>query len=80
MPIVVPPAHVRVGFGRSSSALERRNAEGMIETTTETGEFAVGIDSTAFAELPFSIESGLVTEIAHRRGLTRALDQGSGYT
>jgi hypothetical protein len=59
---------MRVGAGRTSSEIKRTNAEGMIESTTDIGEFAIGLDSTVFAELPFSIESGIVTEF-HRAGL-----------
>lgn len=65
MPIVVPPAHVRLGAGRTTSDIKREDREGVVKNTDEIPHFAVGLDSTTFAELPFVVETGLVTDFVN---------------
>lgn len=65
VPVVVPPVHMRLGSVNTSSVLKRESSDGTLGTTTQIGELTFGLDSTTFAELPFSIESGVVTDVSH---------------
>jgi hypothetical protein len=60
-----PPAHLRIGAGSTTSEIKQKNYDGTIYKTNGIAEIAVGLDSTGIAELPFSIEPGLIGDFDH---------------
>lgn len=60
-----PPLHLRVGAGRTTSEIKRESADGTPVKTTGIAEIAAGLDSSGIAELPFSIELGLIGDFEH---------------
>ena len=62
LPFALPPGHLRVGAGKTTSEIRREDSMGVPQKIKSVPELTIGMDSTAFAELPWVIEAGGVSD------------------
>ena len=62
LPILCPPAHVRLGAGYATKQLPYKTSSGTIEHSNNVSEVTLGFDSAALAESPVTLEGGLVSD------------------
>lgn len=68
VPLVSPPAHIRVGAGRASKDLVHEYRDGTVVNSPTISHFSIGFDSTAVVESPIAVELGFVSEFRNPGG------------